>query len=149
MSPFAVGPASTFRPIPKYCRYQRAIAYRPRSDDFFARVQTYWLKVEEHMPELSVSPTRRELMIGAAAAGAVAVIPGALHAATSSGDAIRPFSFSFPQADLDDLRRRVTATRFPDKEIVTDTTQGVQLATMQKLAKYWASDYDWSKMDAQ
>jgi pimeloyl-ACP methyl ester carboxylesterase len=77
------------------------------------------------------------------------MIPGALHAATSGGDAIRPFSFNFPRADLDDLRRRVAATRFPDKETVADTTQGVQLATMQKLAKYWATDYDWSKMDAQ
>ena len=101
------------------------------------------------MSEQLLSPTRRELMIGAAAAGAVTMIPGALHAATSGGDAIRPFSFSFPQQDLDDLRRRVAATRFPDKETVTDTTQGVQLATMQKLAKYWATDYDWSKMDAQ
>ena len=63
----------------------------------------------------------------------------------SNSDAIRPFHFSFPDSELNDLRRRIKATRWPDKETVTDTTQGVQLATMQALAKYWATDYDWRK----
>ncbi|HSC59710.1 MAG TPA: epoxide hydrolase, partial [Rhizomicrobium sp.] len=61
---------------------------------------------------------------------------------------IRPFHVHFPDSDLADLKRRVVATRWPDKETVADTTQGVQLATMQKLAHYWATDYDWRKCEA-
>ncbi len=67
---------------------------------------------------------------------------------TTKADAIRPFSFKAPEQDLVDLRRRIAATRWPDKETVTDDTQGVQLATMQKLARYWGSDYDWRKIEA-
>src|SRR4030095_15253223 len=62
--------------------------------------------------------------------------------------AIRPFQVSFPDEELADLRRRITATRWPEKETVTDATQGVQLATIQKLAHYWATDYDWRKVEA-
>ena len=62
--------------------------------------------------------------------------------------AIRPFQFNFPDAELADLRRRVKATRWPDREQVTDASQGVQLATMQKLARYWGTDYDWRKGEA-
>src|SRR4026208_2048055 len=62
--------------------------------------------------------------------------------------AIRPFSVNIPQDELDDLRRRITATRFPHKELVADRSQGVQLATMQELARYWTTDYDWRKAEA-
>ena len=62
--------------------------------------------------------------------------------------AIRPFQFSFQDAELADLRRRVNATRWPDREQVTDASQGVQLATMQNLARYWGTDYDWRKGEA-
>ena len=62
--------------------------------------------------------------------------------------AIRPFHVSFAEAELADLRRRVNATKWPERETVTDATQGVQLATMQKLAEYWGKDYDWGKCDA-
>jgi pimeloyl-ACP methyl ester carboxylesterase len=61
---------------------------------------------------------------------------------------IRPFQFTFPQADLDDLNRRILATRWPEKEPVNDQTQGVPLATMKALAKYWATEYDWRKVEA-
>ena len=61
---------------------------------------------------------------------------------------IRPFSVHIPDEDLDDLRRRILATRWPDRETVADASQGVQLATMQKLAAYWANDYDWRKAEA-
>src|SRR5215831_2241805 len=61
--------------------------------------------------------------------------------------AIRPFRVSFPDTDLADMRRRIKATRWPDKGTVADDTQGVPLATMQKLAKYWATDYDWRKIE--
>ena len=53
--------------------------------------------------------------------------------------AIRPFQFNFPDAELTDLRRRINATKWPERELVTDASQGVQLATMQKLARYWAN----------
>ena len=61
---------------------------------------------------------------------------------------IRPFTFHAPQAELDELRRRIVATRFPEKETVADPSQGVQLATIQKLARYWATEYDWRKVEA-
>ena len=68
--------------------------------------------------------------------------------ATEMGTSIRPFRVSFPNDDLMDLRKRVKATRWPDKETVSDETQGVRLATMQKLAQYWANEHDWSKCEA-
>jgi len=67
---------------------------------------------------------------------------------TASNEAIRPFQVHIPDAELQDLRQRIQATRWPSKENVPDATQGVQLATMQKLAAYWAKDYDWRKMEA-
>jgi pimeloyl-ACP methyl ester carboxylesterase len=61
---------------------------------------------------------------------------------------IRPFQVSVPEAELVELRRRINTTRWPDRETVTDTSQGVQLATIQKVARYWATDYDWRKLEA-
>jgi pimeloyl-ACP methyl ester carboxylesterase len=66
----------------------------------------------------------------------------------ADGVAIRPFSYHASDADLSELRRRVEATRFPDKETVPDATQGVQLATMKAIAAYWATDYDWRKVES-
>ena len=63
-------------------------------------------------------------------------------------DAIRPFEVDVPQETLDDLRRRIEATRWPDRETVGDRTQGVQLSTMEALASYWATEYDWRKVEA-
>src|SRR5882672_9856088 len=62
--------------------------------------------------------------------------------------AIRPFHFEAPQSDLTDLRQRIKATKWPEREQVADATQGVQLATMQKLAQYWANSHDWRKCEA-
>ncbi|HEX6748309.1 MAG TPA: epoxide hydrolase [Longimicrobium sp.] len=62
--------------------------------------------------------------------------------------AIRPFRVNIPDAELADLRRRVAATRWPEREQVSDSSQGVQLATMQALARYWASGYDWRRAEA-
>jgi pimeloyl-ACP methyl ester carboxylesterase len=79
-------------------------------------------------------------------------IAGTLSAAqptTDSGpDAIRPFHVHFSDEDLADMKRRITAMRWPERETVTDRSQGVQLATIQKLARYWAKDYDWRKAEA-
>jgi pimeloyl-ACP methyl ester carboxylesterase len=64
------------------------------------------------------------------------------------GGAVRPFSFDVPEEDLADLRRRIAATQWPEKETVADESQGVPLATMQELARYWATDYDWRRCEA-
>jgi hypothetical protein len=63
-------------------------------------------------------------------------------------DSIRPFRVRVPQEALDDHCRRITATRWPDREMVTDASQSVLLATIQELARYWATDYDWRKCEA-
>src|SRR5437867_3703245 len=63
-------------------------------------------------------------------------------------DAIRPFQANFPETELAELRRRINATKWPERETVTDATQGVQLATMKNLARYWGTDYDWRKCEA-
>jgi pimeloyl-ACP methyl ester carboxylesterase len=68
---------------------------------------------------------------------------------TAEKTAIRPFQVPLvSDAELADLKRRINATRWPEKETVADATQGVQLATMQRLAKYWATDYDWRKVES-
>ena len=61
---------------------------------------------------------------------------------------IRPFNVNVPEEELTELRRRINATRWPERELVNDISQGVQLATIQKLARYWATDYDWRKVEA-
>jgi pimeloyl-ACP methyl ester carboxylesterase len=63
-------------------------------------------------------------------------------------NAIRPFHVNVPEAELTELRRRINATRLPEKETVGDFSQGVPLATVQKLMKYWATEYDWRKVEA-
>ena len=63
-------------------------------------------------------------------------------------EAIRPFEVHIPDADLDDLHRRIVATRLPDKETVNDFSQGVPLATIEALTHYWAAEYDWRKVEA-
>ncbi|MFE3162523.1 epoxide hydrolase family protein [Streptomyces sp. NPDC059224] len=67
---------------------------------------------------------------------------------TSVPTAVRPFTFEFPEADLQDLRSRIEATRFPEQETVDDRSQGTQLATVKELARYWATEYDWRKVEA-
>jgi hypothetical protein len=62
--------------------------------------------------------------------------------------AIRPFRANFPDSELAELRRRISATRWPDRETVADQSQGVQLATIQALARYWGTQYDWRKVEA-
>src|SRR6476620_7057068 len=69
-------------------------------------------------------------------------------ASVAESAAIRPFQVNVPEADLTDLRRRIVATRLPEKETVDDFTQGVPLATVEKLARYWATEYDWRKVEA-
>ena len=102
------------------------------------------------------SPNRRSVLPTAAAAGALALttaeptgIFGRAQAAEAARDsAIRPFTVQIPEKQLVDLRRRIAATQWPERETVSDSSQGVQLATMQDLARYWATDYDWRKCEA-
>src|SRR6267142_5652068 len=74
-----------------------------------------------------------------------------LTSATQAADknAIRPFHVNVPEAELTELRRRINATRWPEREPVTDQSQGVQHATMQKLAGHWGTTYDWRRCEAQ
>ena len=69
--------------------------------------------------------------------------------AAETRTAIRPFRIDFPEAELDDLRRRILATRLPERELVDDGSQGVQLALIREVARYWATDYDWRRCEAQ
>jgi pimeloyl-ACP methyl ester carboxylesterase len=96
----------------------------------------------------------KTILAGSIITGALAVNsnPGSGQGASfkedTTSEAIRPFSVHIPQAQLDDLRRRILATNWPDREIVTDQSQGVQLSTIQALAHYWGTDYDWRKIEA-
>src|SRR3989454_5826199 len=114
---------------------------------------------DDQMPDLD-----RRRFLGAAAATAAASQLGVLAfprrseamtgtltddaRQTGSGPDIRPFHVSFPEADLTDLRRRIEATKWPERETVSDESQGVQFATTQKLARFWATHYDWRKVEA-
>jgi pimeloyl-ACP methyl ester carboxylesterase len=89
------------------------------------------------------------LALGAAITPVLANDPvAATTASPSVADTIRPFHVNVPEAALVDLRQRIKGTRWPDKETVTDHSQGVPLATMKELARYWATDYDWRKCEA-
>src|SRR3974390_1642555 len=107
------------------------------------------------MPAISqseiIDPNRRQLLstaaIGLAALGTARLFP-AFAAEAPANEAIRPFRINIPEADLSDLKRRLAATRWPDKETVTDDSQGVPLAMLQGLVRYWQTDYDWRKVEA-
>jgi len=110
-----------------------------------------------------VNHSRRSFLAASAVAGAFSLFrlatPNHVEASSSGwasgqppvpagGDSIHPFRFNAPEANLVDLRRRVVAARWPERELVSDASQGVQLATMQKLAHYWATDYNWRDVEA-
>src|SRR5215468_5027053 len=125
----------------------------------------------QYMSALSPSPTWRSFLRDITVAGAFCIfllavqiyaqtsrnaisedsvsnsLPAKSPAATED-KAIRPFRIKIPEEALVDLRRRLAATRWPDQETVTDRSQGVQLATMKELARYWQTDYDWRKAEA-
>jgi pimeloyl-ACP methyl ester carboxylesterase len=98
-----------------------------------------------------VTPDRRQFLntaaMGVVAAGMSSLLPLHPTQAATSG-AIRPFRVDVPEEELLDLRRRLAATRWPDREIVPDQSQGVQLATNQQLVSYWQTKYDWRKIEA-
>lgn len=100
------------------------------------------------MSATPLSSTRRQLLAATAAAGALSMLPGTLPAAAGDDTSIRPFRANVSDEAVADLRRRLQATRWPDKETVTDSSQGAQLANLQELVRYWATDYDWRKGEA-
>ncbi|MGF9760736.1 epoxide hydrolase [Microvirga sp. 0TCS3.31] len=114
------------------------------------------------MSATSLPSTQRSFLASSAAVflatslagGAVSLLPMPFAAAPAKAStpaedtAIRPFTFQASQTALDELRRRIAATRWPEKETVADSSQGVPLTTMQDLARYWATDYDWRRAEA-
>jgi len=99
----------------------------------------------------SVDHDRRRFLqtaaMGIAATGALALLPST-RAAAAAGDAIRPFRVHVPDSQLTDLRRRIRGTRWPDRETVSDQSQGVQLEKLQQLVRYWGTGYDWRRFEA-
>jgi pimeloyl-ACP methyl ester carboxylesterase len=93
------------------------------------------------------SQTRRDVLAATAAAGALLLSQEVVEAAEGAS-AIRPFRINVPEETLIELRRRIAATQWPDGETVRDSSQGVQLKTMQQLARYWATEHDWRKVEA-
>ena len=94
----------------------------------------------------------RRKFLGTARAGILAAAGAASlpsPASATTADAIRPFRIDVPEEDLVDLRRRLAATRWPDRETVADDSQGVPLATLQDLVRHWQTDYDWRRIEAQ
>jgi pimeloyl-ACP methyl ester carboxylesterase len=99
------------------------------------------------MVAASSIPNRRDFLAVSAAAGALNVLAAdALKAA--EGDVVRAFRVNIPDEQLVDLRRRIAATRWPDRETVNDRSQGIQLAKLQELVRYWGTSYDWRKAEA-
>src|SRR5689334_747855 len=115
----------------------------------------------------AIDHDRRRLLCAAttsiAVAGAAGLLPALVDSAgdalgqpsqqgasqiAAKADAIRPFSVNFPDEALAELRRRIAATRWPDRETVNDRSQGIQLAEFQQLLLYWATGYDWRKAEA-
>ena len=90
----------------------------------------------------------QSLLTALAAASGVAMLAVAGPATAAENAAIQPFKVSIPEKELADLRSKIAATRWPTKELVDDRSQGVQLATMRELARYWSTDYDWRKAEA-
>ena len=99
------------------------------------------------MSTIPQSSDGREALAASAATAASSRVSRQARVETKS-DAIREFHVNVPESELAELRRRINATRWPDRETVSDATQGVQLATTQALARYWATEYDWRKCEA-
>jgi pimeloyl-ACP methyl ester carboxylesterase len=101
------------------------------------------------MPNTLFEQSRRAVLAAVAAAGASSALQSVARASsdTFAADAIRPFRIAIPEDALVDLRRRIVGTRWPERETVADQSQGVQLATLQELASYWATDYDWREIE--
>ena len=126
---------------------------RPDKAQYTAKAQIMWIFGPLSRLLVVVFTTAASLTLPAAVlaqqpARMDAQATKAVKASATEDTSIRPFRVNVPQEALDDLRRRVAATKWPGRETVTDTSQGVQLATIKELARYWATDYDWRKVEA-
>ncbi|TRC90258.1 epoxide hydrolase 1 [Mesorhizobium sp. WSM4310] len=99
------------------------------------------------MPASSSSLTRRSLLAASAVAGALSLLPARARASADI-EAVHPFRADIPEEAIVDLRRRLATTRWPLRETATDQSQGVQLAKLQNLLRYWMTDYNWRKVEA-
>src|SRR5580765_4814665 len=112
-------------------------------------MERIWIRVALLIGGIAMTQTQMEARSEAAVAGAPAAQRAQAKTDRGAGaEAIRPFRVHFSDEELADLKRRIAATKWPEREPVTDASQGVQLATMQKLARYWATEYDWRKIEA-
>src|SRR5262245_15208760 len=113
------------------------------------RVQLHRICATTENVMSAASTTRRDVLATSAAAGAFSLIAEQMPQAAEGSIAIRPFhNINVPEMALVDLRRRIAATQWPERETVADQSQGVQLAVIQQLARYWATGYDWRKVVA-
>src|SRR5258705_7672505 len=103
-----------------------------------AHISAWWLACGHRLTGHSPLTQKEDAM----------TLTGATPRGSADKNAIRRFHVKVPDAELVELRRRINATRWPERETVTDASQGVQLATIQALARYWATDYDWRKIEA-
>lgn len=99
-------------------------------------------------PSHSTDLSRRAVVAALVGSGFATYTPLGFAAPAASDEAIRPFRIAVPQSALNDLRRRLAATRWPDREIATDTSQGVQEARLRALVEHWQTKYDWRKVEA-
>lgn len=111
------------------------------------------LATAAHAATPAKAPVSAQALLSAPVSSGGAIVPAAMvgmaAAVASGGDtSIRPFRYHASDEELADLKRRVAAIRWPERETVQDTSQGVRLATMQKLAQYWATEHDWRKAEA-
>ena len=124
----------------------KKVHYKIKAQTAAAFVLFWGLLVALFGATVFLAPSAYVLAQQSAQTGAqIQVVCGAI---ATEDNAIRPFRIHVPQEALVDLRRRIVATRWPDKETVTDQSQGVQLATMKELVRYWGTDYDWRKAEA-
>jgi hypothetical protein len=106
------------------------------------------------MSSSAFQPTRRQVLQGSLAAGLTVATSTLLGEAPASAapstdpTGIRPFRVAIRREQVAELRRRIAATRWPSRELVPDRSQGVQLATAQALARFWATGYDWRRFEA-
>jgi pimeloyl-ACP methyl ester carboxylesterase len=134
------------RQIRRYRRHQGCIDFSPAEIHLAVHPLSRTME-EDAMSTFSLRPTRRMLLTAAAGAGALGLLPTMLRAGPGGGS-IRPFVVDIPQVELDDLRRRIAATRWPEPETVEDRSQGIQLASMRDIVHYWETQYDWRKAEA-
>src|SRR5438094_2344978 len=94
----------------------------------------------------ATSSTRRNILAVSATAGVLSILP-AYFVLAADDNTVRSFKINVPEEQVVDLRRRIAATRWPNRETVADQSQGVQLAKLQELVRYWGTDYDWRKVE--